>query len=62
MLIDDDFLNRPKSAKEIHEETKKEGYYHSLKNIDGTLRIVFVKKKVLQRIHEDKIWKYVVRK
>lgn len=62
LLIDNKFLNTPKSAREVYEEMKREGYYHSTKNVDGTLRNVFVKKKILQRIKVDKIWKYVIRK
>jgi len=62
MLIDSGFLNKPKSSKEIHDEMKREGYYKSVKNVDGTVRNVFVKKKILERFKVDKIWKYVVRK
>ena len=62
MLIDNGFLNKPKSSKEIYDEMQREGFYKSVKNVDGTLRIVFVKKKTLERFKEDKIWKYVIRK
>ena len=40
----------------------QEGYYKPIKNVDGTVRISFVKKKILERIKEDKVWKYVIRK
>ena len=62
MLIDNGFLSKPKSSKEIHDEMQREGYYKSVKNVDGTLRIVFVKKKILERSKVDKIWEYVIRK
>ena len=62
MLIDNKFLDAPKSASEVFEEMKREGRYDSKKNVDGTLRMVFVKNKILQRIKDDKLWKYVVRK
>ena len=47
MLIDNGFLNKPKSSKETHDEMQREGFYKSIKNVDGTLRNVFVKKKAL---------------
>ena len=56
------YKNPSLSSKEIHEEMNREGYYKPKKNVDGTLRIVFVKKKILERIKEDKVWKYVIRK
>ncbi len=62
MLIDNGFLDSPKPAKDVFNEMKREGYYNSLKNVDGSLRNVFVKKKVLQRIKEENVWKYVIRK
>jgi len=62
MLIDSGYLNEPKSSKEVHDEMQREGYYKSVKNVDATLRIVFVKKKILERSKEGKIWKYVIRK
>ena len=61
-LIDSGFLNNPKSSQMVHEEMKREGYHKPVKNIDATLRLVFVKKKILERIKEDKVWKYVIRK
>ena len=62
LLIENGFLDNPKTANEIYEEMKREGYYNPKKNVDGTLRIVFVKNKTLQRIKDDKVWKYVTRK
>ena len=62
MLIDNGFFSKPKSSKEVHIEMQREGYYKSQKNVDGTIRNVFVKKKILERSKDDKIWKYVIRK
>jgi len=61
-LIDNGFFNNPKSSQIVHEEMKREGYHKPIKNIDATLRLVFVKKKILERIKEGKIWNYVIRK
>lgn len=61
-LINNGFLNSPKSSQVVYEEMKREGYHKPIKNIDATLRLVFVKKKILERIKEDKVWKYVIRK
>lgn len=62
-LIDNGFLNEPKTANEIMEELKREGYHHSISSISKMLSINFTKnKKILNRIKEDDSWKYVLRK
>lgn len=62
-LIDSGFLNQPKSVDEISKELVREGYYHSKDSLDKLLRIDFMNiKKILTRIREDNIWKYVLRK
>jgi len=62
-LIGRGFFDNPKSANEVHAELKKEGYYHSLQSVDAALRKNFVSsKKILTRVEENKIWKYVLRK
>jgi len=62
-LIDSGYLNTLKSSKEIHEELRKEGYYHRKEAVDTILRRDFVgSKKILTRDKEDKFWKYVIRK
>jgi hypothetical protein len=62
-LIDNKFLNIPKTANEVMSELKREGYHHSLAPISKMLSINFTKnKKILNRIKEDDIWKYVLRK
>lgn len=60
-LITSGFLATPKSSRMVCEEMKREGHNKPVKNIDTTLRS-FVQKKTLERIKEEKIWKYVVRK
>jgi hypothetical protein len=62
-LIGSGFLNQPKSVNEIREELKKESYHYTTAGIACTLSETFTKsQKILNRIKEDKIYKYVVRK
>jgi hypothetical protein len=62
-LISKGFLSTPKSVKEIQEEMKKEGYHYRYQSISKLLSVDFMKKrKVLTRIKENGIWKYVIRK
>lgn len=62
-LIEKEFLNPPKSVKEIQEELKREGYHYPYESVDKLLRVDFHKKnKILNRIKEEKVWKYVIRK
>ena len=63
LLIKNGFLNSPKDFKEIKEELKREGYHYSDAGIISTLTETFVKnKKILTRIKDGKLWKYVIRK
>jgi hypothetical protein len=62
-LISKGFLDSPKSVKEIHEELKSEGYHYPEKSVRKILSIDFMQKhKILTRIQEGKVWKYVLRK
>ena len=62
-LIDNNFFNSPKSLKEIIEELKREGYHYSKSGVASTLSTTFVKsQKILNRIKENKSWKYALRK
>jgi len=57
------FLNTPKSVKEIQEELKKEGYHYRYESVSKLLSVNFMaKRKILTRIKENNVWKYVVRK
>jgi len=48
---------------EAIEELKREGYHYSKISVDKLLRINFMKNnRILTRIKEEKIWKYVIRK
>lgn len=63
LLIDNGFLNEPKSVKEIMAELKREGYHHPIASLSKILSVNFTKnQKLLSRIKEDKCWKYVLRK
>ncbi len=62
-LINNKFLNEPKTANEIMAELRREGYHHSLAPISKMLSVDFTKnKKILNRIREKNGWKYVLRK
>jgi len=62
-LIDNKKFNQPKSVAEAFEELKKEGYHYPKKSVEKLLSINFTKnQKVLNRIKENKKWKYVIRK
>jgi len=63
LLIKNDFLDKPKSLKEIQNELKRENYHYSISAVAKALSVYFTKnKKILTRFKEGKIWKYVVRK
>jgi predicted nuclease with TOPRIM domain len=63
LLIDNGFFSSPKDLNEIIAELKREGYYNSKAGVASTLSETFTKsQKVLNRIEENKVWKYVVRK
>ena len=62
-LIHNGFFNKLVSVKEITEKLKREGYHHSTAPISKMLSINFTKnQKILNRIKEDGVWKYVLRK
>ena len=62
-LIDNNFMNEPKSIPEIEGELKREGYHYSTVGIASTLSETFHKsQKRLNRIRDGKIWRYVIRK
>jgi ribonucleotide reductase alpha subunit len=62
-LMSKGFLNEPKASKEVEEGLKKEGYHYSYKSVDKILRVNLTQKqKILTRVREDNIWKYVIRK
>lgn len=63
VLISKGFLNSPKSVKEILEELKKGGYYYPRKSVNKLLSVDFsTKRRILTRIKENKVWKYVLKK
>ncbi len=62
-LIDNSFLNQPRTANDVMAELKREGYHHSLASVSKMLSVDFTKnKKILNRIKEGGKWKYVIRK
>jgi hypothetical protein len=62
-LISKGFLNEPKTSKENQEELKKEGYHYSIKSVDKILRVnLMQKQKILTRVREENVWKYVIKK
>lgn len=61
-LISQNFLNQPKAVKDVQEELIKEGYHYSIQSVDKTLRDLHQKNKILTRVNEANVWKYVVRK
>lgn len=63
LLISNGFLDSPKNVKEIREELKREGYHYSYQSVDKILRVDFLaKRRILTRIKDNNIWKYVLRK
>jgi len=62
-LVDNGFLKEPKTANEIMNELKREGYHHSISSISKLLSVNFTNNwKILNRIKEGDYWKYVLRK
>lgn len=62
-LVDDNFFNTLRSSREVHEKLMEKGYIYRLEAVDTILRRDFVsRKKILNRIIENKIWKYGLRK
>ena|SRR3989344_1610280 len=63
LLIANGFFNEPKSVKEVMTEMKREGYHYTQTGVASTLSETFTKsQKILNRIDENKVWKYVLRK
>jgi hypothetical protein len=62
-LIDHDFFKEPKTVKETMEELSKEGYHYPHASISKMLSVDFTKNsKILTRIIEKDVYKYVIRK
>jgi transcriptional regulator of heat shock response len=62
-LIEQGFFEKPKSMREIFDELKKEGYFYPLQSVDAAIRKeFFIRKRVLIRIKEGKIWLYAIKK
>jgi hypothetical protein len=62
-LIKNGFLNDLKSLNEIISELKREGYHYSNSGVSSTLSETFIKsQRILNRVKEGKVWKYVIRK
>lgn len=63
LLIDEDFLNQPKTVNEIWIELKRQGYHRPQGSVSKLLSVNFMKnQRLLTRIKENKKWKYVIRK
>jgi hypothetical protein len=61
-LIKNNFFNTPKSVEEIKRELDRESYFYPYTSV-SKVAIDFVKlKRILTRIKEDDVWKYVIRK
>ncbi len=62
-IIKDGFINTPRSRDEIHTELARLGYHYSRAAMQTALNRDFMKKKrLITRIKEGKIYKYVVKK
>lgn len=61
LLIDNSFLDSPRTVREIYAELERESYHYSKQSVDKRLRDL-IKKKTLVRFKEKGIWKYAVRK
>jgi hypothetical protein len=62
-LISKGVLDTPKSVKEIQEELRKEKYHYPYDSVSKLLSVDFMKRqKIVTRIKENNVWKYVVRK
>jgi hypothetical protein len=63
LVVDNGFFKKPVLVTEVHEELKREGYFHSIQAVDTIIRRSFVKKKkILNRVKIDGVWQYVLRK
>lgn len=62
-IMNNGFLNEPKTVKEILRELKRENYTCTESGVSSTLSKTFTKsQKLLTRTKEDSVYKYVVRK
>lgn len=62
-IIKDGFISIPRSRDEIHTELARLGYHYSRAAMQTALNRDFMKKKrLITRIKEGKIYKYVVKK
>ncbi len=62
-IIKNGFFKKLRSLSEIKSELKREGYHYSDASISKILTRDFTnKEKILNRIKEKKVWKYVIRK
>lgn len=63
LLIDNKFLDQPKTLESIIAELNREGYYNTYAGVASTLSVTFVNsQKALSRIKQDNKWAYVRRK
>lgn len=61
-LIEDGFLNQPKSLGDISNELKRNGYYHPVTSVSKILSVNFTRQsKILIRMKDNVSWKYVLR-
>lgn len=62
-LIDNRFFNQLRSVRETQSELTREGYHYEAPTITQILTVNFTnKRKILKRIKNDGIWKFVIRK
>lgn len=63
LIIDNGFLNTPKDVVEIISELKRENYHYPKESIRKIVSVDFTKKKrILTRVRENNLYKYVVRR
>lgn len=63
LLLDEHFFDTPKSKAETREQLALKGYHHPEGAVQAALARDFMKKKrILTRIDEGNIYKYVIRK
>ena len=62
-LISKNFLDNPKTVNEILDELKKEGYHYPYNSVNKIVSVnLMQKQKILTRMMEGNVWKYVIRK
>lgn len=63
LLVDKNFFSIQKSRDEIHKELARQGYHPAKSAMQTALNRDFMKKKrILTRIREGNVWKYVIKK